>query len=120
MHVIKDNVLKPSKIFDFKFDILVSNPPYIKTCEIDSLQKEVKKEPISALDGGTDGLEFYRAIAKNWFAYLKNKALVAVEIGINQENDVANIFKKYGLYDINIKKDLNGINRVVSGIYGLN
>ena len=120
IHVIKDNVLKPSKIFDFKFDILVSNPPYIKTCEIDSLQKEVKKEPISALNGGTDGLEFYRAIAKNWFVYLKNKALVAVEIGINQENDVANIFKKYGLCDINIKKDLNGINRVVSGIYDLN
>lgn len=117
IYIIKDDVINPRKTYDTKFDILVSNPPYIRTLDIDKLQNEVKKEPISALDGGEDGLIFYRSIAEKWFSKLSDRALVAVEIGINQENQVIDIFKQHGLYDIKISKDLNGINRVISGTY---
>lgn len=119
IRVIKDDVLNPNGIYEDKFDILVSNPPYIRTLDIDKLQDEVKREPVTSLDGGEDGLNFYRSIAENWFQRLSSKALVAVEIGINQENDVINIFKQHGLCDIKLRKDLNGINRVVSGIYAV-
>ena len=114
---IKGNIFKDISILENKkFDAIVSNPPYIKTSEIDNLQTEVKYEPQMALDGGRDGLDFYRIIAKKWIKYLNIGGLIAVEIGIGQEVDVKEIFRCVGLYDINSYKDINGIERVISAL----
>lgn len=99
-----------------KYDLIVSNPPYIKAEDIKSLQKEVGFEPKSALDGGADGLLFYRAIAKLWAQSLNSGGMLAVEIGIDQHNDVKALFEAAGLKNICFYKDLSGIIRVVSGL----
>ena len=101
---------------DQKFDLIVSNPPYIPAKDIDTLQKEVGFEPKAALDGGADGLDFYRALAKIWVPCLNSGGMLAVEIGIGQENDVKALFEKANLKDIRFYKDLCGIIRVVSGL----
>ena len=97
------------------FDAVVSNPPYIKTEDMDFLQKEVKKEPGLALDGGEDGLYFYKSICKIWTPKVKNGGIIAFEVGINQAIDVKNIMESYGLGSIKIFKDINDIDRVVIG-----
>ena len=94
-------------------DVVVSNPPYIPSADILDLEKKVKDfEPCSALDGGEDGLEFYRYISKN--AHLVPGGLLAFEVGINQAQDVAKLMEKRFK---NVKKimDLSGIDRVVVG-----
>jgi len=80
--------------FNGKFDLIAANPPYIKTCELDKLQKEVLFEPKMALDGGGDGLLFYRKIAKDWSCALIKGGKLMVEIGFDQANEVVNIFKE--------------------------
>ena len=95
-----------------KCDILLSNPPYIRSDVVPTLQREVQEEPVMALDGGTDGLDFYRAIADIWFACVKTDGMVAVEIGEEQGSDVKKIFEKYFL-DVSVVKDLYGNDRVV-------
>ena len=97
------------------FDVLVSNPPYIPSAELPTLMPEVQCEPAMALDGGADGLTFYRAIADKWLPLLKAGGLLAVEIGQGQETDVAAIFAAAGLENIAVIPDLAGILRVVSG-----
>ena len=99
-------------------DAIVSNPPYIPSSDIEHLQREVQREPAMALDGGNDGLEFYREIADKWARNLKAGGFVAVEIGIGQSDDVANIFSQFGLSNIEIIKDINLIDRVVVGVKG--
>lgn len=102
-----------------KFDLLVSNPPYIPSAEIKTLQKEVKAfDPLAALDGGSDGLDFYRAIFKDARAFLKPKGKVCVEIGFGQEEDVAKIAAANGYGNVTEIKDLNQINRVIIGTLG--
>lgn len=98
------------------FDLIVSNPPYIKSDEIKNLQEEVKKEPVSALDGGTDGLNFYRAILKNWKFFLKKGGALCVEIGSGQSYDVVELFKKNGFKNIEVIKDLSNLDRIVFGV----
>lgn len=98
------------------FDLIVSNPPYIPAKDLNGLQKEVGFEPKAALDGGTDGLSFYRALAKLWVPSLNKGGMLAVEIGINQENDVKALFEAAGLKEIKFHKDLCGIIRVLSGL----
>ena len=97
------------------FDIIVSNPPYIEKATITTLSKEVQNEPHLALDGGIDGLDFYRIIAKEGYKYLKSGGYILVEIGYNQKESVSNIFKEYADKYIEIKcvKDLNGQDRVI-------
>lgn len=104
------------KLKNKKFDIIVSNPPYIKTEEIKTLSKEVQNEPILALDGGQDGLEFYKKIGEMAYQFLNSKGFLCLEIGYNQKEDVNKILKKDGRY-INIysKKDLCQNDRVVVG-----
>lgn len=98
-----------------KFDIIVSNPPYIRKEELAQLDIEVREyEPITALDGGMDGLDFYRAIVEEAPAYLKDKGLLAFEIGYNQAKDVACLMENY-FSDIKIIKDLDKNDRVVIG-----
>ncbi len=100
--------------FNFNdFDIIVSNPPYIPTKDLKSLQKEVQQEPRIALDGGDDGLRFYRAIAKNWSKFLKNNGYICLEIGVNQGEKVKDILKSSALECVIVAKDINGINRAI-------
>ena len=97
-----------------KFDIIVSNPPYIKTEEIKTLSKEVQNEPILALDGGQDGLKFYRNIIENSYNYLTSNGYLCLEIGEDQKEKVIDIIRKNKNYaDIKSYKDLNGNNRVL-------
>ncbi len=98
-----------------KFDIIVSNPPYIKRDIIDSLQAEVKQEPIIALDGGNSGLEFYQKITLEALKYLNPKGLLAFEIGYDQGKDVMKIMEDNGFVDIKVIKDLSMNDRVVVG-----
>lgn len=103
---------------DLKFndlDLIVSNPPYIPKNDIKSLQDEVKFEPKLALDGGKDGLDFYRAITKNFKHLLKPNGDICFEVGIKQSFDVMKILSSNGFYDIKIAKDINNIDRVVYG-----
>lgn len=95
------------------FDLIVSNPPYIATKEIAKLQKEISYEPLIALDGGSDGLKFYRAIATKWCTILKKSGYLCVEIGYGQSAKILNIFEKANLKNFNVIKDLNGIERVI-------
>ncbi|MGI6255730.1 MAG: peptide chain release factor N(5)-glutamine methyltransferase [Acutalibacter sp.] len=96
-------------------DFVASNPPYIETGELPTLQPEVQREPSLALDGGGDGLTFYRAIGALWIPALKPGGVVAVEIGETQARDVAEIFQQSGVTDVEIHPDWAGLDRVVSG-----
>lgn len=99
-----------------KFDVIVSNPPYIPTGEIQGLMPEVKDfEPHLALDGKEDGLWFYRILAGEGKKYLKPGGTLMVEIGCDQGKDVSRIFKDNGYCDIKVRKDLAGLDRVVTG-----
>ena len=97
------------------FDAIVSNPPYIPTNDLKSLQAEVQTEPKLALDGGDDGLNFYRRIISDAPKFLATGGLLAVEIGINQSTAVKNLFARAGFGDVEIIRDLSGIERVVAG-----
>ena len=97
-----------------KFDIIVSNPPYIKKEDIKHLSKEVKKEPEIALDGGYDGLDFYRKITSKAIDYLKFGSYLCFEIGYDQKEEVTEIIEETKHYtDIYSKKDLYGNDRII-------
>lgn len=97
-----------------EFDMIVSNPPYIKREVIEGLSEEVKKEPHIALDGGEDGLDFYRNIINNSNKYLKEAGYLCLEIGFDQKNDILKILIASDKFeDIYVKKDLYGNDRVI-------
>lgn len=97
-----------------EFDVIVSNPPYIKTAELDSLQREVQSEPRMALDGGEDGLDFYRFIIDEWIRFLKSDGLFAFECGEDQADDIALMLKNKG-FSVQILKDYRDVDRFVIG-----
>lgn len=102
---------------DEKFDIIFSNPPYIPTAEIVNLADDVKNhDPIIALDGGMDGLDFYRKIAKEASSYLTQNGSLYLEIGINQFPQIKDIFANENWYFDNYQKDLAGIIRALKFI----
>ncbi len=118
IQAVKANVLDPDVANLYtNIDIIVSNPPYLTDKDMTVLQKEVSYEPYLALEGGTDGLLFYRSIVANWKHSLKYNGLIAFEIGIGQEQDVSDILTANGFTDIKFTKDLNDVVRVVSGVY---
>ncbi len=125
MHGVLDKIVFiESDVFsnvskDLKFDFIVSNPPYIKRSEIETLQKEVKKEPIIALDGGPDGLLFYKKIIKEGPFYINIEGNIVFEIGYGQKEAVTDLLKKNGFEDIEVIKDLSGIDRVIIAKYKL-
>lgn len=103
----------PDKFIN-KFDAIVSNPPYIPTEDIESLMKEVKDyEPYIALNGGIDGLDFYRKITIQSQKYLKSGGFIFYEIGYNQAKDVSCILENSGFTNIHVIKDLSGLDRVI-------
>lgn len=99
-----------------KFDIIVSNPPYIKTDVIPKLDKQVQNEPHIALDGGNDGLKFYKIIIEEAKKYLKENGKLILEIGYDQKEEVENLIKQSGQYKkIEVIKDLSQNDRVIIG-----
>ena len=101
---------------NFKYDIIVSNPPYIKTKDIEELEAEVKDhDPFIALDGGEDGLTFYRRILEGINGHLKKGGRLFVEIGYDQGEKVSALFKEAGLIEVEVHKDYSKNDRVVSG-----
>lgn len=101
-----------------KFDIIVSNPPYIRTDVIDTLMPEVREhEPLMALDGTADGLHFYREITKKAKDYLNRGGMLYYEIGYDQAAEVTAIMQAEGFQEIEVVKDFAGLDRVVYGIY---
>lgn len=96
-----------------KFDIIASNPPYIKTSVINELPKDVQNEPHLALDGGEDGLDFYRILVEKSKEYLNNGGMLIMEIGYDQKEDVEKLLVDSGYSDVYSKKDLSGNDRIV-------
>lgn len=99
-----------------RFDLIVSNPPYIPTKEIEKLMDEVRlHDPVSALDGRADGLHFYRKIITDSRAFLEDGGWLMVEIGHDQSVDVAELLQQAGYTEISVIRDLSGLDRVVKG-----
>ncbi len=112
--IVKGDVLKTEGA-DELYNLIVSNPPYITNEDMKSLQPEVKFEPSTALEGGEDGLVFYRHIAKEYKKYLASGGVMAFEVGINEADAVAKIMKENGFTNIQTRKDYCEIDRVVFG-----
>lgn len=110
---VQGDMFKPHQ--DKKFDMIVTNPPYVKTAMISILQEEVKShEPLSALDGGKDGLDFYRIIVEKAAEHLKKDGFLLMEIGHDQGEDLRKMLKDSGKYTAaEVIKDLPGKDRVV-------
>lgn len=96
-------------------DAIVSNPPYIATSVLPTLDFDVLREPQIALDGGEDGLDFYRAILHHWLPLLKPNGILAVEIGYDQKNDVTKLFENAGMAQIRAIRDLSENARAIIG-----
>ena len=96
---------------DEKYDVIVSNPPYITSRDMERLDEYVKKEPASALFGGEDGMDFYRHIIPSYLKNLKDDGCMIFEIGYDQEEKIKAIANKYGLY-CKVTKDYSGNPRV--------
>jgi len=111
-----DILQKPPAILG-EFDVIVCNPPYIPTADLATLDSSVKDyEPIMALDGGEDGLDYYHAVAGNWKKLLKQGGHMAFECGVGQAAAIRYLMKQNGFGDIKTYKDTLGIERVVTGM----
>lgn len=120
VQIIMGDVLSPefaARFADGSLDFIASNPPYIASGELPGLQEEVQKEPALALDGGEDGLVFYRAIAKLWAPKLRPGGVLAVEIGEEQAEAVSALFAEAGIA-CRTEQDFNGLDRVIHGAAG--
>lgn len=114
--VFKSNLLEYAIKNSIKYDMIVSNPPYIKKNEIINLMEDVKNyEPHVALDGGDDGLYFYKMIVEQSKTILNNEGSIAFEIGYDQKEEVSCILESNGFVNIECYKDLAGLDRVVLG-----
>lgn len=115
--IINDDIF--NCFYDFEddtFDAVVSNPPYIRSSDIKNLQSEVCREPVLALDGGVDGLDFYRKICKYWVQKLRPGSILAFEVGFGQADDVKNIMQQNGLKTVSIQSDINSVPRAVLSV----
>ena len=114
--VIPADALEPPPALLGTFDAIVSNPPYIPTAKLIDLDPSVRDyEPVIALDGGKDGLEFFRAISANWPSLLKPGGKIVFECGAGQANDVRDIMEDSGFHKLKTHIDTLGIERVVVG-----
>ena len=112
---VKGDVLK-GDASDGEYDLILSNPPYIPPNEMDIISPETRFEPETALLGGEDGMLFYKAIIENYKKSLKKGGMLGFEVGINEDEAVANLLKEALFENITVTKDFNGINRVVTAI----
>ncbi len=113
---LKDDILKCYNDFEnSSLDLIVSNPPYIKSDELSSLQTEVQFEPKMALDGGATGYDFYESIIKNWSVKLKVGGALAFELGEGQADYVMLLMKNNGFENIQTANDLGNIQRAIIG-----
>ena len=112
--ILEDVLNTPVRIVEHApFDAILSNPPYIPTADIEELSPEVHAEPMVALDGGNDGLIFYRAILKNYAPLLKQDGFFLFEIGYDQADDLSALAKEHNFAHVRIIRDLGGRDRVV-------
>ncbi len=112
LHLVKFDYFKDH--FSQRFDLIISNPPYIPSAEIASLDPEVKNyDPLLALDGGADGLDHYRQIAQTAGGWLNNGGYLVLEAGAGQSADIATVFSRFGWQTVDMQEDLNGIKRCV-------
>lgn len=109
---VKGDVFDKTILFDIAPDLILSNPPYIRSSDIDGLQSEVKKEPITALDGGKDGYDFYRVIASDWIKQIKSGGAIAVECAEDQTEYISELFSEYASV-VKAYNDLSGLPRGV-------
>jgi len=116
---IQSDVFSALKAGTYKFDLIISNPPYISTKEFNSLAKEIFFEPQMALKAGSDGLDFYRRIISQAAGYLNDGGLLAFELGLNQSYFVKEMLEKAGFDDLTLIKDYNNIERIVMSRKGL-
>lgn len=100
---------------DYSFDLIVCNPPYIPSGECPGLQEEVHSEPLSALDGGADGLFFYRRLAETAPRVLTAGGALMMELGAGESPAVRAIMKEFGYRDVEVRKDFSGIERIILG-----
>ncbi len=115
---VKADVLGPlAQSLAGMFDVIVSNPPYIKTTDMKTLQREVRFEPSEALDGRQDGLHFYREITKQWKSCLVPGGTLLFEIGHDQGESVAAILMENGFTNIQVMQDYNHLDRIVCGTW---
>jgi len=111
---IKSDLFLSCALKEKDYDLIISNPPYVASGEIDNLAPEIKYEPRIALDGGREGLDFYRRIISQAPDYLKEAGILIMELGFNQAASIKNIFKNSGYFKImGFVKDYNNIDRVV-------
>ena len=110
------DALSPPPLRMENFDLLCCNPPYITTAEMETLDPSVKDwEPALALDGGSDGLVFYRGVLENWKSVLKDNGIVIFEVGEGQAEPVRALLAENGFYNLGCALDTIGVDRVVSG-----
>lgn len=115
IRLIHDDLCDCTEDFaDGSLDLIVSNPPYIRSDDIDGLQSEVQYEPRMALDGGEDGYDFYKMILRLWTKKLKKGGYIAFEIGEGQFETIAGMLRSYGFADIKGYPDIQGITRAVT------
>lgn len=110
--------VKSDKFSDIngEFDVIISNPPYVKTADVKGLQKECSYEPYIAFDGGEDGLDFYRELTLGAKEHLTNGGVLVYEVGYGEADDVAKICIANGYTEVEIIKDLNGVERIVKAV----
>ena len=114
---VQADALQPPDGALWDFDVIACNPPYIPTGDLAGLDPSVRDfEPRSALDGGPDGLDFYRAVASQWGPALRLGGSLLFEVGIGQAPDVEKLMTEYGFTDIQSSQDTQGIWRVVEGV----
>ncbi|MDD5505169.1 MAG: peptide chain release factor N(5)-glutamine methyltransferase [Candidatus Omnitrophica bacterium] len=115
---IKSDIFDALKFKNHKFDLIISNPPYVSSGELHSLSKEIFFEPQMALKAGKDGLDFYRRIIPQAARYLKDDGLLMFELGLNQAYFVKEMLEKEGFEQLSLIRDYNDIERIVTAKKG--
>ena len=115
VNAVNGDIFDTTVLSDIEPDLILSNPPYIRTSDLSGLQEEVKKEPVTALDGGRDGYDFYRVLASHWMKKLSKGGLIAVECGEDQTEYISELFKE-NADSVETFNDLSGLPRIVGAI----
>jgi len=123
VNFLQSDLFSSNELRAVSYELIVSNPPYVATADIANLEREIGYEPRIALDGGKDGLDFYRRVICEAPHYLKEEGLLILEIGFNQREAIENIFQASANFKIiAVKKDYSNIDRVIvakrRGVYG--